>query len=1026
MNRENGNIYQGLIDKANSLSKGLEIDWYYPGHSLKNPLKAQIGKDWQKWDKKKPAKIYKNKKNWFYADIVFPKSFFNFKLENQTAYIQIDTYSPFKLWLDGKQAYEEIYNWAATGPIADPLVTVIECGKTYRIVYCIEPTEIPAVFNPLAIHIIPYPCLEYAARLFAFSTELKLADCLAKVEKEKNLITKVCTGFDHFILKRNNWRKVTDYINQAEDILRPLSPKAKSHTVHLIAHNHIDMDWQWTWKDTVYCFRRDAKSALSLMEDRQDLTMSMSQVPFYQVIQEKDPDLFKKIKHFIEEGRWINSAGTWVEGDLNKSDGEALARQMQYATDWCLKNLGNKSEILWEPDTFGHPGNMPQLAQLGEYKTYFHWRCNPGGQESWPVRNWQGIDGSSIFSISSPYGGSLLPGPEEYYVFYNLFNSIRIGLRNTHHIWGCGDHGGGLPRYQLELLEKNIDRPLLPTVKFSTFEAYKKAVLSEGVDLKHNIGVTHHLFEGCYTTHSMINRYNRQCESELLIAESLTALAVQNENKALQDAWLLVLFNQFHDILCGAAVHDAYRDAVQRYKRSLKSCDQLIEKSLNALFKLDAKGSTFTLLNPSAFMRSEIICSKTLKGISGLSDATGKAIAVQQFQGKGYIYAQNVPALAAAHFQIEKEEKATTKLNIEESDLHFIIDTPLYTSRISKQCGAIVSYHHKELGRNFIDYGVPKILSHTNVTRMDLAMNVFQIIDEAPNPMSAWLINDILKSENLLRNAKVRLVSNGPVFACFEVIHHVRSSTIREFIYFYQQADNIDFDIEVDWREIGSNQHGVPQLKLSFASAMSEARAHFEGPFSIAEYPADGREQVTQKFMDLTGREFGFTLLNNGCYGVDCLGGRARITLLRNSYSPDPNSDNGIHRYRVAFIPHNANFNPGETSRRGLAFNRRLIDARTLEAVKTQIPGLSIKGSDLVICTAHRVAEHSKEILLRFYETSGTQGKIKVFYKKGFKDTREVNFQETVLRQCTSPDKGWLKLNFRPYEVKTILFTSKH
>ncbi|MCX7887747.1 MAG: hypothetical protein N3B01_10925, partial [Verrucomicrobiae bacterium] len=72
----------------------------------------------------------------------------------------------------------------------------------------------------------------------------------------------------------------------------------------------------------------------------------------------------------------------------------------------------------------------------------------------------------------------------------------------------------------------------------------------------------------------------------------------------------------------------------------------------------------------------------------------------------------------------------------------------------------------------------------------------------------------------------------------------------------------------------------------------------FEQPFAIAERPADGQEQATQKWADLTGAEFGFTLLNNARYGCDALGGRLRLTLVRNSYDPDPDSDAGRHLVR--------------------------------------------------------------------------------------------------------------------------------
>ena len=69
---------------------------------------------------------------------------------------------------------------------------------------------------------------------------------------------------------------------------------------------------------------------------------------------------------------------------------------------------------------------------------------------------------------------------------------------------------------------------------------------------------------------------------------------------------------------------------------------------------------------------------------------------------------------------------------------------------------------------------------------------------------------------------------------------------------------------------------------------MSGTRVRSEGPFCITERPADGQEQPTQKWVDASGKPFGFTLYNDGRYAYDALGSRVRITLLRNAYYPDP------------------------------------------------------------------------------------------------------------------------------------------
>ena len=930
--------------------------------------------------------------------------------------------------MDCVEGCNEEHVWYATVPIADPLPVLIESGEKYRLVVNYIPTELAADFIPLGgIGIHSEVCQDMAIQVGAAALQLRIARGLANDGDEKQLTVKATEAINLVALEKNSWDELTASFSAMENILLPFSARAKEMTVHCIGHTHIDMDWMWTWPDTVHCMRRDAKAITDMMDDYSDLTFTISQVPFYDVVKKEDPEVFAKIKKYIDAGRWECVAGTWVEGDLNMADGEDIARHMLYAKAWTKENLGMEANVFWAPDTFGHPGNMPQLVKLGGMDIYFHWRCNPGSdrnwENNWPVRTWVGVDGTPIFALSEAYGSNLNPNA----VTGNILNYMKHGFKNILHIWGLGDHGGGLPRHSMKSLEAYRNKPIIPNFKYDTINNITKEILAdESEKILTNKGETYSLFEGCFTTHASIKRYNRYCETALLTAESVSALAGVNCNESLKVGWQKMLFNHFHDIFDGAAVHDSYINAHQRAEEAISASKDAIDESISTLITTTTGGDILTLLNPLGFTRTEPVTVKLPAGTVALKDADGNIVPVQPMDDKFVFIAVNIPALAVKNYTILNILPAGVNfatVAVKEDNSNFIIETNTATSYLHKESGVIGSYFDKKSGVEYVAYGVDKTLTHVPCTRRDLALNVFQVIDESHNPMTAWLINDIVKEENLLRGATVTQVETGPVFARFNVKHNFRASSICEDVIYYNDFQRVDFIANINWREQGGQEVGVPQLKVSFGTTVKAARARFEGPFFLPERRADGTEQVTQKFLDISGDDFGYTIFNDSKYGVDALGGRARLSLLRNPYNPDPEPDNGNHTIKFAFAPHGAVISNSELVRQGMAYNRPNIDI--LSAVNlAESANLTIAGTDAVICTSVRNAEYSDKIAIRFFNASDADATANISIGTGVISAEEVNFLERPTGNPVILNAGKIEAKFHPFEVKTLLIST--
>ena len=175
---------------------------------------------------------------------------------------------------------------------------------------------------------------------------------------------------------------------EAEKRLAPLSEDAKGFRMLCVAHAHIDMNWMWRWEETVAIVLDTFRTMLNLMEEYPQFRFSQSQASVYKIVEEHDPAMLEEIRKRIKEGRWEVTASTWVENDKNMSNGESLARHILYTKRTLSGMLGIDPDSLnldFEPDTFGHSLNMPEILARGGVKYYYHCR----GYDGYHLYRWK-------------------------------------------------------------------------------------------------------------------------------------------------------------------------------------------------------------------------------------------------------------------------------------------------------------------------------------------------------------------------------------------------------------------------------------------------------------------------------------------------------------------------------------------------------------------------------------------------------------------------------------------------------------
>ena len=215
--------------------------------------------------------------------------------------------------------------------------------------------------------------------------------------------------------------------------------------VTAVGHAHIDTGWLWPVRETIRKCARTFSNQLALIKKYPDYVFGASQPQHYQFTKDYYPELYKKIKQAVADGRWEPQGGMWVEADCNLISGESMIRQFLHGKNYFMDEFGFDVKNLWIPDVFGYSAAMPQIIK-GAGCDYFLTQ-----KISWNVFNkfphhtfmWRGIDGSQVLTHFPPendYNSRLLP--EFLCVGQDSFAESDV-VDEFISLFGIGDGGGG-------------------------------------------------------------------------------------------------------------------------------------------------------------------------------------------------------------------------------------------------------------------------------------------------------------------------------------------------------------------------------------------------------------------------------------------------------------------------------------------------------------------------------------------------------------------------------------------------------
>lgn len=674
----------------------------------------------------------------------------------------------------------------------------------------------------------------------------------------------------------DNLPSVRTQLAAARVALLPVADITRKYDVYYIGHSHIDMNWLWTWPETIDTCRRTWNSAMNLMDEFPDFRFVQSQPGAYVPIEDKYPAEFARMQKMSASGQWDIVGGLWNESDTDIPSGEGLARSFLIGQNYFKSKFGKYAITGWLPDSFGHTWQLPQIMQLSGIKYFYHMRCGNGMELTW----WQSPDGSRVLKANThPYDAK----PDVEQLAGPMRNESRFNMPQSVVVFGVGDHGGGPTREQILRVQSYQQDPIFPHVHFIGADDYFNQLAQQptAASLPVVDNDLQYTFEGCYTTHADMKKAIRDSENNLYSAEVLSWLAAMigqpYPTEAFDEAWKPTAFAQFHDIAAGSAIHSTYDWMHEQLAPAFKFEKEQTDKSLDALIAdTDTRGpgtNAIVVWNTLSFDRDDVVkvTAAKAKDYHSVADSEGHIYPVQVMDENTLVFvARDVPAFGHKVYFPSANVCPSDGVTLHDDDGTYNLQTPAFTLQINEKTGAITRLFSKDANWDVFG-GAPNA-------------NAFELMGEDG---SAWTIrytgdDKILTGEG----ATVSVLDNGPVFTRVRISHAYGKSTYSQDMIVYGALPRIDIPTTVNWQEKGK------LLKIRFPVDASNPEATAQIPYGSKSRPVNGQECPGQKWMDVSETA---PAPVQGAVSVD-------LSPLFNGYCAD-NFDGNSGRYPVGSLP---------------------------------------------------------------------------------------------------------------------------
>lgn len=815
----------------------------------------------------------------------------------------------------------------------------------------------------------------------------------------------------------------------------------KEKVLYTVGYSHLDTQWNWDYPTTIdVCLKNLLTQNFVLFETYPDYVFNFTGSRRYEMMKEYYPDLYARMKDYIDKGRWFVSGSSVDEGEVNVSSSESLVRQVLYGNSYFRKEFGKESQDYMLPDCFGFLGNLPSILNhcgiLGFSTQKLTWNSAVG--IPFNVGVWNGPDGKGVIAAlnATGYGGKVVRRLDKDSTWNARINEdiSKYKLLFDYRYYGIGDQGGSPRENDVRHAVASINRQdsKFKVVLTSSDQMYKDITPEIKKKLPVYSGdlllVEHGT--GGLTSQAFMKRINRKNEN---LAQSAEQMSVVSETltgssypfRKLNDSWKLLLGNQMHDILPGTCIPKAYEYswndefiAANGFSEVLKNSLSMISSRLNT----ETKGRSVVVYNPVATNREDVVSAElqytALPAGIKVFDMNDVEVPSQITGSEGnklkFIFLARIQSVGTAVYDVREDSASAvnkSQLMVTSNKL----ENAFYKVAIAKN-GDIESIFDKKLKK--------EILSKPSK---------LEFLYENPTLYPAWNMdwNDRKKSpvDYLDRDAAIKIVEHGPVRVALQVTRKARNSEIIQIISLSagDAGKRVEVTNKIDWQSTGVS------LKAAFPFVANNEYATYNQGVSAIKRSNNNEKKFevpSKQWFDLTDKsgKFGVSVLEDCKYGSDKPDNNTlRLTLLytpavRDRYKYQSSQDWGIHDVKYALYSHS-----GDWTQSGIPWQAEFINKPLVAFETSKHQGTLGKESSFlklnsakVGLMAYKKAEEGDYYIVRVNELCGKDQKgITLKLSSKIEDAYEVNGQEARIGKADLKD-GILNFDIPHYSIRSF------
>ncbi len=779
---------------------------------------------------------------------------------------------------------------------------------------------------------------------------------------------------------------------RAREVLRPALACKNGSTapvMWLLGQSHIDLAWLWPEEETWHKVARTYANQLALMDEYPEYCFLLCEPKLLDMLREQHPAIWRRVQETVRRGQIDVDGGFYIECDTNLPSGESLIRQLIRGKRWFREHFGVESRVAWQPDTFGYSGALPQILcklNIPYFATQKLLRADPEC-ERFPYQNfiWEGIDGSTVQALSF-FKNNAQVTPSQFMQRWNDNRTQQQNIDTLLYPFGFGDGGGGATRDMLESVRRMTDLEGLPRAHYGSLRGFfeETARQAEGNRWVGELYLSWH--RGTYTTQRRTKQHAAWLEEALHDAEALLALLPGKERAeympAIQKAWDVLMFNQFHDVAGGVGIRRVHQEAEAALEEQTALLNALIEGIREKAYGLVIRDGSYSIVNPLPW------------GYRGWEQ-------IKQDDEWKWVYVEVPPAGADQLRILPRPDTA----RIAETAEGFLMENALLAVTIDRN-GAITAITDKRNGLPLMNPGQ--------------RMNDWRLYQNVEANYDTWEMSRDWQQGRIETDfhPEIKILEDTPELVSLCVRYRFGESWVLQFIKLAAGADRVLVLASVHWQERHKLLKVHSESNVLCEDALHEIQfGYIKRPCHASHaYAADRYESCSNRWTALCEENRGVAILTDGIRGVSTDRGEIALTLLRAPLVPDDTADWGEHGFQYAIMPFATSFKDSGVVKAGYAFTKPPtvyldVDCRPCRTFCCE--------SDAIILETIKPADDgSDDVILRLYESLCTQATGTIHLPFGARVYKSA-MDESEIGALLGEGRDIL-LTMKPFEIRTL------